>query len=102
MNEVPAMPADPSDERMLELLAEVELLRRKTRLLDARLAQWESRLDDACAVVDGLLGAIDTHADPEARLRALEGRMQRLDRRRTPPAAIPDGGPVRASRSPRM
>ncbi len=86
-------PSPPTDERLLELLAEVELIRRKASLLDARLAQWEARLDDACAVVDGLVGAIDPQRDPEARLTALEARVERLDRRRRSPSPPPAAPP---------
>lgn len=77
--------AGPSDEAWLEVIAEVELLRRKSTLIEARLSRWEARLEEACAVVDGLLAARDPGRDPEARLSDLEARVERLVRRRGPP-----------------
>ncbi len=101
MNEPAEDPGTTTDERLLQMLAEMELLRRKTDLIDARLARWESRLDDACAVVDGLLGRVDESRDPEARLRALEARVERLSRRRSPAAAPVEPTPAsRPSPSP--
>lgn len=82
-----------TDARMLELLAEVESLRRKARLLDARLGQWEARLDEACAAVDGLLASIEPGRDPESRLADLEARVERLVRRRARPT-VTDAPPV--------
>lgn len=99
MSNTPGAPQAPTDERLLQMLAEMELLRRKSQLIEARLARWESRLEDACAVVDGLLGRVDESRDPEARLRALETRIERLARRRGP-TAPPNAAPPRRAETP--
>lgn len=85
-----APPVDPpTDERLLEVLAELDLVRRNASSLEARLRRWEERLDDACRVVDDLLGAEGERRDPVEALDALERRVERLDRRRAPPVVEP-------------
>lgn len=82
--------AEPAtDERLLEVLAELDLVRRNASSLEARLRRWEERLDGACRVVDDLLGAEADRRDPADRLAELERRVERLDRRRSAPPVDP-------------
>lgn len=94
----------PTDERLLEVLAELDLVRRNASSLEARLRRWEERLDGACRVVDDLLGAEADRRDPVDRLAELERRVERLDRRRSvspvdprPPAEVDTEPPRPAS-----
>lgn len=96
----------PTDERLLEVLAELDLVRRNASSLEARLRRWEERLDSACRVVDDLLGAEADRRDPADRLVELERRVERLDRRRSVapvdprPAAEVDTAPPRPTSPP--
>lgn len=101
-------PRPARDEGLLEILAELELLRRKASLADARLSRWEARLDAACVVVERLVDAQIPDVDPEERLTGLEARLERLERRRTarprpappaPPPSVPDPLAVEPSSS---
>lgn len=81
----PAVEASPpTDERLLEVMAELTLVRRQASLIDARLRRFEERLDDACRVVDELLADRSDEVDPVERLAELERRVARLGRRRAP------------------
>jgi hypothetical protein len=94
----PAAPAPPP-ERMtpLQVLAELELVRRKSELLERRVAAWEQGLNEVRKAVQRLEAQTGPGQTPgEEELAELRHRVARLERRReseapatTPPRAVP-------------
>ena len=92
----------PDDELTgLEVLAELELVRRKSDLFERRLAAWEEGLNE----VRKRLHVLEVSRDPEqpswqADLAGVRHRVERLERRRLraaeqiPPASAPEGRPL--------
>lgn len=74
---------EPVIERPLDVMAELELLRRKSELFERRLVSWEAGLLE----LRQRLHALETGRDPEsptwlASLADLQHRVERLERRR--------------------
>lgn len=109
MSETPLAPAPPSAQDELtapQVLAELELLRRKSALIERRLATWEEGLVE----VRKRLHILETERNPEApewqeELKDVQHRVRRLEERRlraapspiavSGPLAPPPGGPPR-------
>jgi len=77
-------------EEPLQVLAELELLRRKSTLMERRVAAWENELLEVRQSID----ALQRTRDPEApewqqKLADIDHRVGRLERRREAPAAAP-------------
>ncbi len=84
------MPESADVPDMLQVLAELELLRRKSTLLERRVASWESELVE----LRQRLEAVEKARDPESpkwleRLDDVAHRVDRLERRRAAAAANP-------------
>ncbi len=74
----------------LRVLAELELVQRKSDLLERRIVAWESEL----IRIQKQLKALEKARDPQApewqeKLQDLQHRVQRLERRREAQAAPP-------------
>lgn len=77
-------------EEPLQILAELELLRRKSTLMERRVAAWENELVEVRQSID----ALQRSRDPESpewqqKLSDLDHRVGRLERRREAQAAAP-------------
>ncbi len=86
-----------TNEELLQVLAELELVKRKAELLEKRLAAWEDRQAQALRTLDGLVGGRDPGDSPEEKLEELEHRVARLERRRAAEVAAapqPDARPL--------
>ncbi|MFN3200994.1 MAG: hypothetical protein ACE366_21515 [Bradymonadia bacterium] len=105
MSESPIAPAPPTDvtERDAltapQVLAELELLRRKTALFERRLASWE----DGLAEVRKRLHVLETERNPQTpewqeELRDVQHRVGRLEARRLKAQAL--GGPSTTAEAP--
>lgn len=77
-------------EEPLQLLAEIELLRRKSTLLERRVAAWENELLEVRESIDALQRARDPESPEwQEKLSGLDHRVGRLERRREAEAAAP-------------
>jgi hypothetical protein len=79
-----------ANEEPLQVLAELELLRRKSTLMERRVAAWENELVEIRQSID----ALQRSRDPESpewqqKLGDLDHRVGRLERRREAQAAEP-------------
>ncbi len=84
-------------EEPLQVLAELELLRRKSTLMERRVAAWENELVEIRQSID----ALQRSRDPESpewqqKLGDLDHRVGRLERRREAQAAEPPPASVAA------
>jgi hypothetical protein len=83
----------------LQVLAELETVRRKADLLERRVAAWEGELAEVRRVMHALLKARDPQTgDWRAQAAELEHRIARLERRREALAQAPQLSPVVAGR----
>ncbi len=77
-------------EEPLQFLAELELLRRKSTLLERRVAAWENELLEVRESIDALQRARDPESPEwQQKLSGLDHRVGRLERRREAQAAAP-------------
>jgi len=95
-----AKKASPDDTpTALQVLAELELVRRKAELLERRIAVWENGLDDVRKAISRLEGQVGPPAAaPEDELAELRHRVARLERRREAQATTvraTESGPMR-------
>jgi hypothetical protein len=86
-----------ANEEPLQVLAELELLRRKSTLMERRVAAWENELVEIRQSID----ALQRSRDPESpewqqKLGDLDHRVGRLERRREAQAAEPPAPSVAA------
>ncbi len=95
-DDTPGRVVEAAVERPLDVLAELELVRRKSELFERRLASWEAGLLE----LRQRLHALETARDPETptwheALNDLKHRVDRLERRRRKQAVqAPAGGAV--------
>lgn len=88
----PAAPPGPDPERMtpLQVLAELELVRRKAELLERRVAAWEQGLTEVRKALQRLEDQVSPTRPPsEDELAELRHRVARLERRREAEAERP-------------
>lgn len=82
---------DNAPPNALQVLAEVELLRAKTALLERRVAAWENELVELKKVISILEKQRDPEsAEWESSIRSLDHRVGRLERRREAEAQTVD------------
>jgi hypothetical protein len=81
----------------LQVLAELELVRRKSALLERRVAAWENELVEIRQQVEALQKARDPDAEAyQDAIGELRHRVGRLERRRAAAAEAPAAEPLRA------
>ncbi len=88
------------DEPLLQALAELELVKRKAQLLEQRLTAWETRQAQALTTLEQLVGGAPAGESPEEKLKELEHRITRLERRRAAatPAASAEAPPPKVAK----